>query len=107
VVTLKSDCASLSGTVRLANSDAVATVLLTSASLFFESQQIMVSGANATFSMRNLPPGSYRIYAFSNVNGLEYANPAVMRDISGQDLELQPSQKATVTLDVQEWRRGQ
>ncbi len=86
VVTLKSDCASLSGTVRLTNSDAVATVLLTSASFFFESQQIRVSGPNATFSIRNLPPGTYRIYALSNINGLEYANPAVMRDLSGQDL---------------------
>ena len=43
-----------------------------------------------------LPPGSYRVYAFTDVSNLEYTNPEVMRTYPSQEIELSAGQ----TLDL-------
>jgi uncharacterized protein (DUF2141 family) len=51
-------------------------------------------------SLGNLSPGDYTVYAFTDVNGLEYMNPEVMRNFGGQHITLGAGQKASLTLDV-------
>lgn len=49
-----------------------------------------------------LPPGDYRVLAFSSPRDLEYRNPAAMKvyEIEGQVVKVTPGQKAQVTVRV-------
>jgi hypothetical protein len=49
-----------------------------------------------------LSPGSYQIYALSNIDGLEYANPEALRGYPSQSVTLGPNQKMDLTLDLTE-----
>jgi hypothetical protein len=42
-------------------------------------------------------PGTYKLFAFSSVTGLEYADPAVMSRFAGQLIKLAPGQKAKLS----------
>ncbi|HMF79019.1 MAG TPA: carboxypeptidase-like regulatory domain-containing protein, partial [Bryobacteraceae bacterium] len=57
-----------------------------------------VTGQSSTLA--GLSPGTYMIYAFSNLDDLEYANPDALREYHGQQLNLQAGQQANVTVDV-------
>ncbi len=98
-VTFRSDCASLEVRPRSENSSSMTSLLLLGSSRAVDAQQAGVMN-NGAFTFRNLPPGDYRVYAFSNIEGLEYTNPEVMRQYSGQEITLAPNQQASVTLDV-------
>ena len=98
-VTLRNDCASLSGTVHSSSTNAVGMVLLVSDSTVFE-PKILSIGPDGKFSIQALPPGEYRAYAVSNVDNLEYSNPEALRGFSGQDVRLDPNQSANVTLEM-------
>jgi hypothetical protein len=47
-----------------------------------------------------LSPGSYQVYAFDNVDGLEYANPEVLRDYPSQSIDLAAGQKTELTVKL-------
>ncbi len=47
-----------------------------------------------------LTPGEYEVYAFANVNSVEYANPDVLKGFEGHHLSVAPNQKTTVHLEV-------
>ena len=47
-----------------------------------------------------LSPGTYRVYAFTTLDGLEYENPAVMSRFSGKTVVLEAGKKTEITLDV-------
>ncbi len=98
-VSLRNDCAGLSGTVRSSGVPAAGTILLIPDSSL---QSAMVVGAQSdgAFSMSMVAPGSYHVYAFSDVTNLEYENPNALRDYSGQQISLEPNQQATVNLDL-------
>lgn len=98
-VTFRSDCASLEARPNSQNPSAMTSLLLLGSSRAVDAQQAGVMN-NSAFTFRNLPPGDYRVYAFSNIEGLEYTNPEVMRQYSGQEITLAPNQQASVTLDV-------
>jgi hypothetical protein len=55
---------------------------------------------DGSFSFMGLSPGDYQLYALSNVSGLEYEKPDALRDLSGQDLHLDPSQSLNVSADL-------
>jgi hypothetical protein len=47
-----------------------------------------------------LSPGTYRVYAFKTLDGLEYSNPAALSQFSGQTVILEADKKTEITLDV-------
>jgi hypothetical protein len=103
VVTLRSDCASLEVTLHNDHPENGAMLLLVPESAGLEASIMGVSGGSFTF--QQLTPGTYHIYAVSDASDLEYANPDAMREISGQTVTLDASQKATVNLTVSERKK--
>jgi len=49
-----------------------------------------------------LSPGTYQVYAFMSVDGLEYANPEVLRDYPSQTINMVAGQKAELTVKLSE-----
>ena len=98
-VAVRKDCASISGTVRSENQTASGLIVLIPHSLSTE-PKVLPIGTDGSFIFNGLSPGEYQIYAFSNIDGLEYANPEALRDFAGQKIELTPNQKSNVTLDL-------
>jgi len=96
---LQNDCAVLQVTVHEPNPNAQSTVLLIPASHAMQPVTAQLDPAGS-YVFTDLSPGDYQVYAFSSIDGLEYANPEVMRDYSGQQIALSPNQHANVTLDV-------
>jgi hypothetical protein len=52
------------------------------------------------FTVSKLRPGSYRVYAFDDISGLEYANPEAMQTFSPKEISIGENQTVQVTLDV-------
>jgi hypothetical protein len=98
-VSLRNDCATITGTVRSENQNAPAFILLVPDSAPAE-PKLFPAQPNANFVFAGLSPGTYRVWAFSNVTGLEYANPDALRDYPGQQVNLEANQKATVNLNL-------
>ncbi len=100
-ITLRSDCADLSGTVRSSSETHQATgfVILTGESSLLAPNPIPVA-PDGKFSFKGLTPGAYRVYAFSDISDLEFANPHVLRDLPSQEVNLAPNQKADVQVDL-------
>jgi uncharacterized protein (DUF2141 family) len=94
-VSLMATCGQLDISV---NQKAQANVLIIPDSHSIEPISAMTSSDKTTLG--NLSPGDYTVYAFTDVNGLEYMNPEVMRTFSGQHVTLAAGQKASLTLDV-------
>lgn len=53
-------------------------------------------------SQWNLSAGTYQVFAFANVDGLEYANPEAMRNYSGQSVTLEAGQTKDITVEISE-----
>lgn len=98
-VALRSDCASLQLAANSEGRDARATVILIPSSRVAVPSMIPL-GPGGTVTMSSLSPGDYGVYAFSNVEGLEYANPEAMSEFSGRQLTLTANEHATITVDV-------
>jgi hypothetical protein len=98
-VTLRSDCAKLSGKVNTAPSSATATLVAISdvPGLMPAFAQIRADG---TFQTQELSPGDYHVYAVPTIEGLEYGNPDVLRALRGQAIHLEANQMGNVTLDL-------
>lgn len=96
-VALRNDCATITGTVRSENQNAPAMILVVLDSAPAE-PKLFPTQANQTFTAASLSPGTYRVWAFSNIEGLEYANPDALRDYPSQQLSLGANQKASVNL---------
>lgn len=93
----KDDVASLTGQVA-GNDDpnAAATVIMLPERASMRVRSFPVTG-NGSFSASNLAPGKYRIFAFDTISNLEYANPDVMRQYSGQAVEVTLESNGTGT----------
>lgn len=98
-VTLRKDCSSLAVTPHTADPSSTTYLLLLATSRAIDPQQIQLTGSGP-FTFRNLSPGDYQVYAFANVDGLEYTNPEVMRQFTGQQVTLSPNQQGAITVDV-------
>jgi hypothetical protein len=53
-------------------------------------------------SSMTLSPGSYQVFAFTNLDGLEYANPEALRGYPSQSLNLGPGQKTEISVALTE-----
>ncbi|MBV8866800.1 MAG: hypothetical protein JO210_15505, partial [Acidobacteriaceae bacterium] len=81
-------------------------LLLTSETSFLEPQILGFQG-NQSMTVSNLSPGSYRLYAISDLDGLEYANPQAMREIPSEIVNLEPNGKTAIAITVLNRRRSQ
>jgi carboxypeptidase family protein len=98
-VSLQNDCGTITGTVRSENQNAPAFILLVPDSAPAE-PKLFPAQSSQSFTLASLSPGTYRIWAFSNVTGLEYANPDALRDYPSHQVNLGANQKASVNLDL-------
>lgn len=97
-VTLRNDCAALSGTVKANSPGSTGMILVAPSAPNMEPK--VAPAFNGNFTVPGLAPGDYTVYAFSDISGLEYANPEALREFSGQKITLGPSAKATMQLDL-------
>lgn len=98
-VALRNDCATLQVTVNSENQGAKLAVVLVPASHVMEPITAQLD-ATGSYVFNGLGPGEYQVYAFSSIDGLEYANPEAMREFAGQQITLAPNQRANLTLAV-------
>ena len=99
-VVVRDDAASLSGTADCGGTTCWVLVIPDGASSI-SPRQMFVSPAG-TFQAVGLPPGSYRVYAFNSLDGIEYSNPEVMKayDGSAASVTLSAGQKGQVSLGL-------
>ncbi|MFL6465963.1 MAG: collagen binding domain-containing protein [Bryobacteraceae bacterium] len=97
-LSLRNDCATLSGTLETNSPGDAGTVLVTSSSPGAEPR--IFPFMNGAFSLSGLTPGDYTVYAFTDISGLEYANPEALREFSGQKITLGPGAKTTLQLNL-------
>lgn len=77
-------------------------ILLVPESLPFQPETILSAAVELPYVYDTwpLPPGTYRVYAFKTLDGLEYENPAVLGRFSGRTVVLEADKKAQIALDV-------
>jgi hypothetical protein len=97
-------CAKLTGTVSSDNGDGAGMVVLVPVSAP-TSPSILMTMPDKSFARQELPPGDYRIFAVSDLAGLEYANPQAMLNIPSEEIHLDPNQTTHVNLEL--YRREQ
>jgi hypothetical protein len=98
-VSLRNNCATLSGTVHAELQNAPAFVILVPDSAPTQPQLFPVQ-SNRNFAFATFSPGTYHVWALSNITGLEYANPEALRDYPSQQITLGPNQKVNLNLDL-------
>jgi Carboxypeptidase regulatory-like domain len=103
-VVLGTACANLTGVVSSNNGDAAGMVVLLPVSAP-ASPAILMTMPNRSFARRELSPGDYRIFAVSDLAGLEYANPQAVLNIPSQEIHLDANQTTQVNLEL--YRREQ
>jgi hypothetical protein len=98
-VTVRHDCATISGTVHSEPPQPSGMVVLVPDSDLTEPKLAFVQ-SNGSFSLMGVSPGEYQVYGFSNIDGLEYANRDALRDFTSEHVSLGPSQKTQVDLKM-------
>jgi Carboxypeptidase regulatory-like domain len=98
-VSLANNCATLEVAIRSTIVGEKAAILVVPANL---NSGVFVGGAvgSAPAKFGGLSPGDYTVYAFSEIEGLEYRNPDVMRAFRGQPITLPAHQHTAVTVDI-------
>ncbi len=99
-VTLREDCAALSGTVDPDATEAPGRMAILVPELESSEPKLAPVQPGGAFSFVGIAPGEYRAYAFSDIDNLEYANPEMMRDFAGQGVTLSSNQKAQINLKL-------
>lgn len=91
---LRSDCASLEISTSQQSVQMVAAVIV--GGPYAMEPQIVIGFGKA---IAKLAPGDYEVFAFTNVNSIEYANPDVLKNYTGQHISLSPHQTASMRFD--------
>lgn len=100
-VALRNDCATLTVTVERQGGAAGGFLLLLSEWPGVEPKTAWLQeNLNSSISLGPLTPGVYHLYAVSDLNNVEYANPDVLRALGGQEITLAPNQQATAMVTV-------
>jgi Carboxypeptidase regulatory-like domain len=97
-VSLRSDCASLEISAGQRRSQMFSVVV--SGGPTSSEPQVLSYGSGNPSAQLKLSPGEYDVFAFSDLNEVEYANPDVLRNYRSQHVSLSPNQSATVSLDI-------
>jgi hypothetical protein len=108
VINLRADCPTLTAKLRPADQQHAGVALIVPTSSIAEPKvlQLQPQPPNRTFNLTpqslTLSPGSYQVYAFSDVDGLEYSNPQVLRNYPSQSVTLAPGEKVELTVALSE-----
>jgi hypothetical protein len=98
-VSLRNDCATVSGTVRAEGVTGTIYVLLIPDSGIGD-PIVRPAPPNGTFTFFGIRPETYHVYAVPEIEDLEYTNPEALRSLSGQEITVEANQKAAITLDL-------
>ncbi len=98
VLTMTTECATLKLTAKTA---AMYTFAILIPSTAF-GEPIVQPIMSTSQQQITLAPGTYQVFAFSNMAGLEYGNPEVMRAYPSQSITLDAGQQKELTVDVLE-----
>ncbi|MGA8029539.1 MAG: carboxypeptidase-like regulatory domain-containing protein [Bryobacteraceae bacterium] len=106
-INLSNDCATLSA--KIASDEH-----RTSGSLVVVRSSSLAEPTALSFAMQDtapelqltLAPGSYQVYAFNSLDGLEYANPEVLGGYPSQSVNLAAGQKAEVAVKLSQRSRN-
>ena len=105
-VKLSPNAAAVSGTVQNGNGDPVGDVLVTigpsavevaTQTLFFRKTR---TDQNGQFSMKNLPPGEYRVLAWEDVDAQLVTDPEFRAFFDGSSVEIQLSENSKQNLEL-------
>ena len=102
-IVLRDDSASVAGSVKASDGSvpAAATVIVAPIAA---SKAIpkMAQASAGSFNVTGLAPGDYLVFAFDQVEGMEYGNPDVLQAYASQasHVTLSPNQNAQVTVDL-------
>jgi hypothetical protein len=110
-INLRADCSTLSAKLRPEEQSHSGFLLVVPSSSLGEpkilpfqaqpSSNQVVGFINSSSSII-LSPGSYQVFAFTNLDGLEYANPEALRSYPSQSLTLGPGQKTELSVTLTE-----
>jgi len=95
-VVMSNNCPQL--TVKTSGEQADVVAIITSENKEFEPQMALLNAPTG------LAAGDYKVCAFDDISGLEYANPDALSGFKCQAVHLEAGQKATVQLEVNERR---
>jgi hypothetical protein len=98
-VVLRKDCATLTGTVHSTADPIHGMALLIPESTGIQPAIVAIS-PEGHFSFNSLSAGDYRLYAFSDLENLEYTNPEAMRPYSYERISLSNSEKASAAIEL-------
>jgi hypothetical protein len=108
-INLRSDCATLTAKLRPEEKAPAGFVLVVPTSSMGEPKVLQLQGQSSSnpFNPMNNPsltlsPGTYQVFAFTSLEGLEYANPDVLRNYPSQSIELGAGQKTELTVEISE-----
>jgi hypothetical protein len=101
-IVLRDDGATLNGKVSAGQSPRPAVVVLLPEHGSGSRRKTAFASLDGNFTIQNLAPGDYSVFAFDHSDELEYANPDVLqRYVAGAvHISLQPNEEHTVNLDV-------
>ncbi len=101
-VVLRDDGATLSGKVAVGQSRRPAAIVLLPEHSSGSRTRAAFASPDGDFTVQNLAPGDYRVFAFDRPEELEYANPDVLERylVAGVHVSLQPNEEHTVNLDL-------
>jgi hypothetical protein len=97
-LTRYSKCPTLTGAVHSESGDANGVVVVVSDSDHIEPEIRHVF--EGRFGDIGLIPGTYHVYAFDTLSGVEFANPEAMRKYPGQTIRIEKEGHATVSLEM-------
>ncbi|MDQ2843355.1 MAG: carboxypeptidase-like regulatory domain-containing protein [Acidobacteriota bacterium] len=98
-VNLRNDCATLAVTVHADSRDTQGMLVVLADAPFMEPQLLGFQPNSASASV-NLSPGAYHIYALSDLNGIEYANPEAMRAYPSETVTLEPHAQKSIAVEL-------
>ena len=100
-VVLRDDPATLSGTVFLGDTPVSALVVLLS-SKFKRPLTPIAAGVNGSYTVTDLAPGSYRVFAVDASANFDFQDPAFLQKISSkiQEVTLAPKQSVSLNLEL-------
>ncbi len=101
-VVVRDDSAMLKVQVHREKPGQQATVMIFSDGAVVTEPQMTTLTTNTEFQTGPLAPGTYKVFAFDSVDGLDYANPEVLAKYaaSAASVTVAPNGSASVTVDV-------